>query len=329
MDLDIYNLDVQGAASTTGTYSTTLMYQTAGNASDGSLSLYLNLATGAAGTTHIFPIGSGGKYTPALVTQSASFADAGKLTISLADSYHPATIDNTKTIPYYWVVSKTGLITISYTDLKYTFTYPGAFPASVNKGSNLYDVDYDWYEFNGVVNGHDIEFPYAAYLTGDFTLGNKSVFNKPTIYYSRGAQGSKNWSDVNTWSLTGHDGVAAGSLPNSYDIVKIGYATGANQYHWVIMDIDNTTVAGVIFTGDATSWNPRLYIKAGHTQNLTKVSGYGDIRLYVTPTAIPVVNGDLGDFLEGTNNYFAYHIQADGEVRIPAGIDQFPNLRIE
>ncbi len=329
MDLDIYNLDVAGSTSTTGTYSSTLMFKTAGNASDGGLTRYIDLALGVADASTLFPVGTTGQYTPAQVIQSATLNDAGKYTIIPVNTSHPAVTNPSKTIPYYWVVKKSGFPTISNTNIKYTFTYPGTISASLNKGAHLYDVTYEWDEFNSAVSDHDINFPYDVLLTGDYTVGNKSDFNKPTIYYSRGNQGFKNWSDLSTWSLTGHDGVEAGSLPNTYDIVDIGYATGTNQYHWVIMNTNNTTIAQVIFSGDGTTWNPRLYINAGNTQNLTKVTGRGDIRLYVTPGNIPTVNGDLGDFLEGIDNTFAFHIQADGQVNVTSNIKVYPNLRIE
>lgn len=333
MNLDVYNLDVAGTIidSTASGFDDSNMFQTAGNASDGSLTLTINFSEGSDGTEYLFPFGTNTGYTPATLTQTADVNDTGKYSIKPVNSYHPATTDSSRTIPYYWVVEMDGYDNIQDADVQYSFYYPGTIPNNQNKGALLWDGDDDWYTYDGIVNGNDLDFPSGAYLTGDYTVGNQSVFNPLTIYYSRGDQGFKNWTDTDTWSTEGHDGDPAGSLPEPYDIVQIGYdsTAGDNAYHWVVMDNNNTEVAEVRFAGDGSTWNPRLYVQPGHTQNINKLSGRGDLILRVEPSDIPAINGDLGDFLSGEYNRVGYHIMADGHVDIPENIAVYPNLRIE
>jgi len=113
-------------------------------------------------------------------------------------------------------------------------------------------------------------------------------------------------------------------------VVVIGFNPNeTNGYHWVLMDVNNTRVAKVQFSGDGSTWNPRIYIEPGHTQNLTEITGRGDLILRVTPTNQPTVNADIGEFLNGEFNTLAYHIMADGNVVVNNTIAEYPNLRIE
>lgn len=337
MDLDIYNLDVLETLNTSGTYSATLMYKTAGNASDGGITRYIDLSTGTTDTEYLYPFGTGTSYTPAKVIQSATIADAGTISINPVDDNHPSTTDPTKTIPYYWVVDTTGFSSVVYDELKYTFTYPGSMPASVNKGSNLWDIDYDWYEHNNVKNGSDIEFPYDAYLTGDYTLGNKSVFNKPAIYYSRVYNG--NWNDGNSWSTDSYGGAAAGSTPSSYDIVKIGYSGSPGSYtrHRITLNV-GTAASPIEIAGLVLEQNPeagavetdmsRLIIPPTRGLKINgTVSGDGEIQFQMDGANVPTLEGDFGDFVNTEGASFIMRSN-NGNVIAPTNLTRFPRLSI-
>ncbi len=337
MNLDIYNLYVAEELLTAGTFSNTLMFETAGNPSDGGITRYLDLSAGTTDTEYLFPFGSGTSYTPAKVIQSATIADAGNITINPVADYHPATSDQTKTIPYYWTTDTSGFASVTYSDLKYTFTYPETFPASVNKGSNLWDVDYDWYTHNNVKNGNDIEFPYAAYLTEDFTLGNNSVFNAPTIYYSRVSSG--NWSSTNSWSTVSYGGAAAGSTPGIYDIVKIGYHGSPGSYtrHRITLNTGSAAspieIAGLILEqnpeANAVETNmSRLVIPSTRGLRINgKVSGDGEIQFQMDASNTPLLEGDFGEFVNTEGASFIMRSN-NGNVTAPTNLTRFPRLSV-
>jgi hypothetical protein len=337
MNLDIYNLDVSDALNTSGTYSSTLMYKTAGNASDGGITRYVDLSVGTTDTETLYPFGTGTSYTPAKAIQSATIADAGKISINPVAKYHPATSDQTKTIPYYWTTDTSGFSSVVYTQLKYTFTYPGSMPGSVNKGSNLWDVDYDWYTHNNVKNGSDIEFPYAAYLTEDFTLGNNSVFKTPAIYYSRVSSG--NWSSGNSWSTDSCGGPVAGTIPSSYDIVKIGYSRPLGVYtrHRITLNMGTAAspieIAGLILeqnpeAGAVETNMSRLIIPPTRGLKVNgKISGDGEFQFQMDGTDIPTFEGDFGDFVN-TEGASVIMRSNNGNVIAPTNLTRFPRLSI-
>lgn len=345
--LDIYNLDVSGSLidQTATGYDASNMIQTAGNASDGGLSLFLNLSEGGAGTETLFPIGTGAGYNPARVTQSATIADSGKITINPVEDYHPSSTDPSKTIEYYWVVDTTGFSSVTYDQLGYTFTYnSGTIPGSVNKGLNLWPEDYTWYSHNNVVNGSDLEFPYEAYLRSDFTVGNKSEFNQPIIYYSRQVSQDYNigsmpqWSDGDTWSTESHTGAAADDWPQDGDIAIIGYGgsgggSGGNRHHVAYRASDNYDLAKVIIDAseDPAVWSSRLFVEEGATFDMGVVEGDGTLQLLIDPSNPGNISGDFGDF---TGNYqegarVLYYGVSGSLITLPDIFNQLPNVRIE
>lgn len=345
MDLDVYNLDVGGIVSTTGTFDENLMFRTAGNASDGGLTRFVDLSEGVADTELLFPLGTGTDYNPARVIQRATITDVGRFTINPVNSTHPSATKPTKTIPYYWLVDTSGFSSLNYDQIRYTFTYNGgSIPGSVNKGLNLWPEDYTWYSHNGVVNGSDLEFPYGAYLREDFTIGNKSEFNQPIIYYSRVVSqnynigGMPQWSDGNTWSTESHTGAAAGAWPQDGDIAIIGYGgtgggSGGNRHHVAYRTTDNYAPAKVIIDAseEAGVWNSRLFIEDGATFNMGVVDGDGTLQILLNPSSPSTITGDFGNF---TNNYadgarILFLGVAGTNLEIPDIFNQYPNVRLE
>jgi hypothetical protein len=344
-DLDVYNLHVADSIYTPGTYSEKIMIKTAGNASDGGLTFEVDLSTGVAGTETLFPIGTGSVYNPAKVIQNGTINDTGMFTINPVNTTHPSATDPSKTIPYYWIVDTAGFSSLAYDEIKYTFTYNGgAMPGSINKGLNLWPTDYEWYSHNNVVNGNDIEFPYDVYLTEDFTIGNKSEFNQPIIYYSRVVSQDYNinsmpqWSDGDTWSTDSHTGAAASDFPKDGDIAIIGYGgsgggTGGNRHHVAYRATDNYSLAKVIVDESEESgvWDSRLFIEEGATIDMGVVDGDGTIEFRLDPASPITVTGDFGDFI---NNYdegsrVMYHFEAGTTEELPSFFSTYPNLRIE
>ncbi|TVQ16946.1 MAG: T9SS C-terminal target domain-containing protein [Bacteroidetes bacterium] len=341
MNLGVYNLRIAGVLYPEAEFDQDRMFQTEGNASDGGLSLRIS-----ENNNYLFPIGTNSKdfvrYTP-LVATFKDVTSAGFVTLSVAARSLASldALDKNDALRYYWYIRHSGFGEELPTIESYVFTcsltdYPGNNPWGGNwRPGKVVDITRSS-EKGSNLSGANITFNSGFKLEeGSYTAAEQNAFTgNLRVFYSRGGQGMKDWSKRETWSYEGHNGNqvpnASSHRPGPGDIVIIGYnPNGVNQYHWVRMDQPNIEVAEIRFAGDGITWNPRLYINAGDFQILGKVSGRGDIRLNVRPGQIPIVRGDLGDFLEGGQNFFAYHLDENGHVNIPSNIDVYPNLRIE
>lgn len=340
-DLDINNLRVnKGVFSTSGNWSNTLMFKTAGNASDGGLTMYIDLNIGNPSTPYTFPVGTGTMYTPLLVYKDAIRNYQGYITVKPADEYHPATSDPSKTIPYYWVVKIEGFNGINENYLKYTFYYPGSIPPSQNKGAVLSDIDFQWYEYNSVVSGNYLNFPWAAKISGDFTVGNKSVFNQPRILYSRYSTNPLPWNDKNSWSESGYNGPATNKAPESFDVIKIGYhrdnITGEYFRHRIYI---NQAMGQIRCAYLILEQNPdanleenkmsRLILEPGAKLTVSgKITGNGEIQFRMSSTIQTTqLIGDMNEFIETKGASFICRSDG-GEIVIPSNLKKFPRLSI-
>jgi hypothetical protein len=346
VNLDIYNLDISGDLTTTGTLGqSSLFFITAGNASDGGLTRYIDFSQNGAGSETLYPIGTGSVYNPARIIQSTNISDNGKITISPVNEYHPSATNTSKTIQYYWVTDTTGFSTLTYDQLSYTFTYNGGnIPGSVNKGLVLWPSDYTWNKFNNVVSGNDLVFPSGAYLRSDYTIGNQSEFNQPIIYYSRIPTDDYNigsmpqWSDGDTWSTESHTGAAAGDWPKDGDIAIIGYGgsgggTGGNRHHVAYRNTDNYDLAKVKINSseDPDVWSSRLFIEEGSTIDMGLLEGDGTLQLYLDPANQSTISGDFGSFTtnEAEGARVLFYGAGGDPIAIPDIFNQLPNVRIE
>ncbi len=345
VDLDTYNLDVSEAIMGSG-FGSSKMFKTAGNASDGGLSLFIDFSLGAAGAETVFPVGTDTDYCPTVVTQSAIINEAGTISVNPVNDYHPSATVASNAIPYYWVVDTTGFLGLVHNDLKYTFTYgPGAIPGSVTNGLNLWPDDYAWYDAGNVKNGNKLEFPYSAFLTGDYTIGNKYEFNQPTVFYSITPSSSYYlpnvpvWSNGNNWSTESHTGAAAGDFPQDGDIAVIGYGGadpgdgGGNQHHMAYRATDNYKLSGVIINSsdDPGVEDTRLFIENGATFDMGVVDGNGILDIRVNPSNPGNISGDFGRFV---NNYaqgsrVLFLLVSGTDVQLPSMFNSYPNVRIE
>ncbi|MDG5801001.1 hypothetical protein QA597_11580, partial [Marinilabiliaceae bacterium ANBcel2] len=340
MNLDTYNLRVEGSPKTISAddeFSETRMFKTAGNAGDGGLSLKI-----AANGTYLFPVGTDAndntRYTP-LIAEFSDVNSTGFVTLSVADR-ELATLDLSpdNALRYYWRIKHSDFESLpSVTSYQFTCSvtdYPGTSHWGGNWRPGKVVGTTRSNEDGNNLDGTNITFNSGFPLEqGDYTAAtNNSFSGNLRVFYSRGGQGQKNWSDRDTWSYDGHDGdrVPGNHRPGPGDIVIIGYNSNVdNGYHWVVMDENESEVAEIRFAGDGSTWNPRLIIEPGHLHDLGTVSGRGDIILRVTPENIPDITADLGDFLEEEFSRVAYHIRENGHVNIPPGINVYPNLRIQ
>jgi len=230
-NINTYNLKFNSLAFISG--NGLLRYiKTAGNTGDGGITkVYSDPAA------FVFPIGVS-DYTPASIGLSAAPATYGSVTVNPVNSQHPNVTTSGRSLTYYWRTRSSGF-TLGTATVTHGYTYADA---NLVLGGDITEDEYVAARFNVPTStwtkgtsadvddgGNIIGEPgtgsfleNASFIDGDFTTGDDDPtdpFGIPTIYYSRQ---SGLWSDVNTWSLTGHTGAAAPAFPGASDIAIIG-----------------------------------------------------------------------------------------------------------
>lgn len=241
-EIGTYELQINSDLSTNQTFSNTLKIETAGNASDGGLNIFIG-----ADDTYVYPIGVSGKYTPAVADVSLSSGDDGFINIKAVDESLSLTNQaGTNELNYYWRVNHTDFGSSDLPTINsYNFTYvPGdasggtpeddyvagkvldelpytrAYEGDVGVQVTATGITFDGLAQDNVGTGArpGFEIENANYLAGDpdrFT-------GSPTIYYSVDDpdDGDLNfllqWNNPNSWTdggvvadLDGNPGIDA------------------------------------------------------------------------------------------------------------------------
>ncbi len=295
------------------------MFVTAGNASDGGVSMLIN-----GDGTYRFPFGigtgatellaNGAKYTPATVTV-ANFSDDGYLTINPVDKTL-LTTDPTggEVLSYYWRVNHSNFSTLPAVNYNFVYdqddvdganaTVEGSFvPGSVadaNPFTRSYEDDNvpeqetidaasNTIVFNGPTDNG------LALTSANYTAGRHSRFiGAPRIFYSRMSSvddPTKN-NDGDTWNASNRDiwtfnetgptpRIAASDLPiTSGDIVTI------RNGHVIYLNSSKAEAAELIL--DATNGSSGLVFEdastSGNIQDISYTSEFG--RVVATTTGV-------------------------------------------
>lgn len=284
LDINTHKLTMQGsqaAITTPATFDNTRMIQTAGNASDGGLEMYVD-----ASETILFPIGTGAnslpRYTPAN-TLFGTVVDDGYVQISVADRILHTTNPSGDALSYYWRVRHREFSAIPTVEHQFTyassdvvgtitdyvggkvldadpFTRSGEDFRDVNTDGDILDPEEGSADVTSVDEAtNTVTFNYNGVASTGFTLeqanytaGESSRFvGGVEIYYSRIRKDAQAWTNPITWSTIGHYSSInnSNSYPQEGDIAIIGFDEANNvcdDYHIVTLDTD-ITVASVVF----------------------------------------------------------------------------------
>lgn len=241
-DINTLKLTLSGPTSgIAGTgFSSTKMIQSAANASDGGLELYLD-----ANKTLTFPIGVSGKYTPAVATFTG-YSDDGLVNIIPTNGVLQTTnlAGGASILGYYWKVKHSGFSVLP--TVSYQFSYangdvagtealyvPGkvldAVPFTRSAENDVTKVDdaTDVITFNGAGSGFTLEL-------ANYTAGELNRFTgAPIVYYTkRGGDGfTLKWNNAANWTLATDGSLPphhssqpnAPSFPGAGDVAIVGY----------------------------------------------------------------------------------------------------------
>jgi hypothetical protein len=354
-NISTYNLRLGASASISGA-GTNRYFQTNGNAGDGGLTKVYSSTT-----AFNFPVGApsishaAANYTPASIGFGTAPSVYGSITIIPVGYEHPNVTTTGRSLTYFWRVLSSDF-TLGSATVNHAYTYSdndiitggditedGYVAARYNspayawtKGT-ISDVD----ETNNLIGepGSGSFLEDVSFIDGEYTAGDIDAtdpFGIPAIYYSRQ---SGLWSDVNTWSLTGHtvDNVPA-TVPGASDIVIIG--GNDSVYLATNLTIANTGVQNCsslqIESGSALDigYNPgcNFGIVRSHP------NGNGNFRLTTDRgplvwTTVRTFQFPFGDYSEfnvnlGTTELYTTNPVAGTTFYLPNGITSYGNLII-
>jgi fibronectin-binding autotransporter adhesin len=232
----------------------------------------------AGGFDFTFPIGSGGKYTPARFIATPA-TGAGSITIRPVNRRHPSTSDGS-ILRYYWNVTSSGLDNIN---IRHIYNYDQAdvlgdealysaarFNNSWTFGSSIGSID----DGSNLIHIEEAGPSGVNFINGDYTTGYEDMFNVIDTFVSLQ---SGLWNDATTW--------VENQIPSNGSSVTI--ASG----HEIAINLNDVALSSLEIASNA-----RVTIENttfGH--NLGAVRGTGTLAL----------SGSLfpgGDFSQFTSN---------------------------
>jgi hypothetical protein len=330
-DLDIYNLEVTNSINS---WSSTKYFRTAGNSSDGGLTLHFTLSGtyGANTLVQTFPVGVVG-YTPGQIYVDGYTVPSpltGWMTVIPVNSYHPASTANPASVlNYYWISEQTGFSSIPAIEAYYRFIYTSNVS---NPWREHVLIDNIWVDANaGINNSPILEYkqPTFGFVDGEFAAGLNGQFNNRRVLYSRQ---SGDWHTLATWSEDPHgtlpsQAALTGNLPQATDICVVGLG------HRINATTAGFTIGRLEFSHD-TSVNhgfediPRVQIDGNYNFNFGKVIGTGMFTQWWGTANNPNVTGDFGDFANEKYSWYLF-VARNNNVTLPTTQSVFPNVALE
>jgi hypothetical protein len=243
-------------------------------------------------TTFIYPLGTPGKYTPAVFTITANGA-VGSIRVNNINSRHPAVIDPANVLKYYWETESIGISGFSGNLMLYYYASDVAGgPESSYIAAQLLTPGTNWSKAatgpgtdNVNETNHTITFNYnnSSNLTGQYTAGNDAAI--PTIVPQYTSNRDGNWTDNTIWDYSG-------PLP--------AYPCPVGGPNGFIVTVDHvvTANANYCFAYKTTINNKLKAVSPYYGHNFGSV--YGDGTLYLESFVFPA--GRYSAFIDCAGN---------------------------
>ncbi len=230
----------------------------------------------ADGTFFTFPLGTSGKYTPAVLTIT-DIGTTGSVRLNNINSHHSGVLHPDNVLDYFWELESSGItgfngsLSLKYLDSDVQVTglnteaeyiaaallLPGTSwsKAAVGPATDRVDEVNDSIIFN---------FSGSSSLSGEYTAGIDTALPNQVPEYTSINNG--NWSDPANWLQTGGDAYTLTSGPNGFIVTIATDDTVTTDVNYA--SAYKTTISGTLFV-PSTSF--------GH--NLGTVSGSGTLLL--------------------------------------------------
>ena len=220
-------------------------------------------------TVFLYPIGTSGKYTPALLTVTASNT-VGYVRINNINSRHPAILDPANALDYYWEVQSSG-ITGFTGSLVLNYLQGDVVGAQENNymAARMLVPGTSWSLTAGVdpvLNKITTNYITSNNLSGEYTAGVGIAFPANVPIYTSNANG--NWTDQTIWTQTGGDpypcppGGPNGFIVNINHIVTLN-ANYCSAYRTTINNRLQVTSSFYGHNLGTVNGNGTLYLESG------------------------------------------------------------------
>ncbi|MBP8959116.1 MAG: gliding motility-associated C-terminal domain-containing protein [Bacteroidales bacterium] len=340
-NIGTYNLRLNGQSSIVNAGA--LRYiQCAGNNGDGGVTKVFSTSE-----PFTFHLGMA-NYTPATYTFNTDPSSYGSITVVPVNYAHPNVTTAGRSLTYYWKVTSAGF-TLGSATVTHGYTYA---EANVVTGGTVTENEYVAARFNNSTSswtkgtaadvdetlniigepGSGIFLENVSFIDGDYTAGDDNPvdpFGSPKVFYSRQ---SGLWTNVNTWSLTGHTVDNPPSFaPGANDIVIIG----GNDSVYLATDPNVPNTGSVscatlqIEAGSAldVGFNPSSVF----SRVVSHPNGNGNFRLttnYTSPSTYAFPSGDFSDYNvnRGTTELYTTNPGAGTTYYLPSNVSSYGNL---
>ncbi|WP_375417974.1 T9SS type A sorting domain-containing protein [uncultured Hymenobacter sp.] len=317
--LSLTNVSPGAVTTNQEAFSNLYMIRTAGNQSD----LGVQKTYGGA-ESFLFPVGTGTKYTPAIIrlALATSLSRYGQVSVSPTNMRNPFVTGTTNSLAYYWKVRSVGFDALPTGSIFQTFRMINA--DAVGTRANYIPARYlpvAWTTYNDPnlvtdagATSNTIAFEALDQFEGEFTAGEPAAFGAVTAFYSR-ANG--NWETPTTWSTTGFTGAAATTVPGAGNPVFIGSASDARFHTVTVTAINAKSGSLVIDRGSVLD----VQTFTGHNFGAlpdAKIGGAGRLRVSTSSNTITVFpGGDFGSFLQPSGGTVEYYTTSNRDIIVP------------
>jgi hypothetical protein len=241
------------------------------------------------GTSFTFPLGTSGKYTPAVLTLT-QIGNTGSFRINNINSNHPSAIHPTDVLDYYWEIESSGITgftgSLELNYLEEDVQVTGTNTEADYIAASLLLPGTSWTKTDAVdETANTITFSYPAVnsLTGEYTAGIDTALPDQVPEFI--SVNSGNWSNPLNWFQTAGDPYTLTGGPN-------GFIVTIDSGDTITTDVNYATAYRMTINGRLEVDN----VTYGH--NLGTVSGSGI--LYLEKGSFPA--GRFADFLDCSNN---------------------------
>lgn len=261
--------------------------------------------------TFTYPLGTSGKYTPAVLTIN-NITGTGAVRLNNINDKHPATLSPRNVLKYFWEVSSTaisgfeGNLEFNYKEDDVDGTETDYLAARLITSNNV------WSKTDNVdENNNTISFSFNAGttdLSGEYTAGEDPSIPSQVPEFSTTGAGT-DWSDQNSWTNTGGDAYACPpGGPNGFVVII---------NHEINADIDKCYAY-------KTYINNKLHID-GSTYGHNLGTIYGSGTLSMEDGTLPA--GRYNQFFDCSNNS-TLEYTGSGDYAIIADLfDQLANVQ--
>ncbi len=226
-------------------------------------------------TTFTFPLGTSGKYTPAVLTITAN-GSVGSIRVNNINKYHPSAIDPSNVLDYFWEMESIGITGFSGSlVLNYKSSDVVGGPESNYIAARLLLPGTSWSKaFTGFgtdnvdETNHNITFSFPAgtsNLNGEYTAGNDPAIPNNIPEFTSNTDGD--WNNSAIWTQTGGDPYTLTGGPNGF-VVNVNNIVNvnANNCFSYKTNINSTLRLVSPFTGHnlgTVEGNGKLYLESG------------------------------------------------------------------